>query len=193
MIRSIPNPSFRMMRTYLFQLSQTAVVKPIRHFILGKPWDSITMIAKQICLGSTRRFHIYIYTDIYIYIFVQASTFKLSKFEGSYFWCTLGHLSVYTFPLETKRLHHQNIPRYIQIYIQHVQNTRRRPGGGSPAGPRAAGFGYIWYVGHLFFTLLFGMVTPKGHIWSKATSCIVSGYLRPAARRRFFPGADGTS
>ena len=27
------------------------------HFIIGKPWDSTTIIAKKPCLGSTRRFH----------------------------------------------------------------------------------------------------------------------------------------
>ena len=28
------------------------------HFIVGKPWDSTTIIAKKLCLGSTRRFHL---------------------------------------------------------------------------------------------------------------------------------------
>ena len=36
-------------------------------FIVGKPQDSTTIIAKKLCLGSTRRFHIYIYIYIYIH------------------------------------------------------------------------------------------------------------------------------
>ena len=92
--------------------------------------------------------------------------------------------------MSNKKIQHQKaILKSIQVYpntykhTRYIRSTRLRPGGGTPARPRAAGPGparaargylvYIWICLDTFrvyfFAIFFGMVTPQGPIWPKAT------------------------
>ena len=43
----------------LKRLTEIAFAHFAWHFIVGKPWDFNAIIAEKLCLGSTRRFHMY--------------------------------------------------------------------------------------------------------------------------------------
>ena len=101
-----------------------------------------------------------------------------------------------------------NIYTFLQMYIRYVQNARRRPGGGSPARPRAAGpvvfciklghlvyicdyiFVYIWICLEILwiyiFGTFFGMVAPQGSIWpvclETPETCNMVGMEKPTVQ-----------